>query len=155
MAKVLLDVVYCSYLEPIPSKGSDKPEWNLGRIWAISQRPESTNNASFIWLYRRSLCSCYNVLALHDYSLPEKRNLKNISTCISITEGGHLLMCTRNCFTLARWNAKQNIFAKSFFLRTFLRSSCMHVTTCLNEAAFSQSTLCVVTKAPFGLDVKV
>jgi hypothetical protein len=115
MAKVLLDVVYCSYLEPIPSKGSDKPEWNLGRIWAISQRPESTNNASFIWLYRRSLCSCYNVLALHDYSLPEKRNLKNISTCISITEGGHLLMCTRNCFTLARWNAKQNIFAKSFF----------------------------------------
>lgn len=55
LAKVLLIDIYFSYLEPIPSKGSDKPEWNLGRIWAISQRLESTNNASFIWLYRRSL----------------------------------------------------------------------------------------------------
>ena len=51
---VAIDINF-SYLEPIPSKGSDKPEWNLGRIWAISQRLESTNNASFIWLYRRSL----------------------------------------------------------------------------------------------------
>ena len=54
LAKVLLDI-YCSYLEPIPWKGSDKPEWNLGRIWAISQKPESTNNASFIWLQAQPL----------------------------------------------------------------------------------------------------